>query len=177
MRLAKPARARKSNQHQGRDMAKSTRSRDGLDASEQLQNILKQGPDNASVLRGFIGQSDREGYIRLFAELSDTSVSAEIATDDIVGTADVLNNTLGKRVIWIKKGARITVIKTRTTEFGNGPTLNGDELVPVRAGRLNMKLRKAQRDTCVSICTCSTCMSHCTNWCGICVCVEQVKAE
>ena len=126
-----PAGARKPNQHQGCDMTKTIRSRAGLESSEQLQNILKQGPDNVSVLRGFIGQSDREGYIRLFAELSDTSVSAEIATDDIVGTADVLDNTLGKRVVWIKKGARITVIKTRTTEFGNGPTLNGDELVPV----------------------------------------------
>ena len=158
-------------------MAKTIRSSEGLKPSEQLQTVLKPGADNVSVLRGFVGRSERQGYIRLLAELSDPSISAEIATDDIVDTADVLDNTLGKRVIWIRKGARITVIKTRTTEYGNGPTLNGDELVPVRAGRLNMKLRKAQRDTCISICNCSTCQSHCTNWCGVCTCVPQVAKE
>ena len=158
-------------------MAKATRASQGLETNDRLQQMLKPGADSVSVLRGFIGPSERDGHVRLFASLSDTSVSAEIAEADIVGTADVLDNTHGKRVVWVKKGARITVTKTRTTEYGNGPMLTGNELVPVRAGRLNMQVKSAQRDTCISICNCSTCQSHCTNWCGVCMCVPQVKAE
>ena len=157
-------------------MAKARRSNE-LEPNNQLQEVLKSGPDNVSVLRGFIGESEREGYIRLYAALSDTSVSAEIAKDDIIDTGDVMNNTLGKRFVLIRKGARITVIKTRTTEYGNGPMLSGNELVPVRAGRLTMQLRKATLDTCICICSCSTCQSHCTNWCGVCTCVQEAKPE
>ena len=37
------------------------------------------------------------------------------------GTGDVLNNQLGKRIVWVRKGTKITVIKTRTTEYGVRP--------------------------------------------------------
>lgn len=159
-------------------MAKAGRSTEAAFApNEQLQTALKGGDDDVSVLRGFIGETDRNGYIRLYASISDTSTSVEIAKDDIVDTGDVPGNTLGKRFVLIRKGARVTVIKTRTTEFGNGPALSGDEMVPVRSGRLTMQLRKAVADTCVCICSCSTCQSHCTNWCGVCTCIPQTKAQ
>jgi hypothetical protein len=158
-------------------MAKAGRSTNAFAPNERLQKALSVGPDNVSVLRGFIGETDRDGYIRLHPSLSDTSVSVDVARDDIIDTGDVPDNTLGKRFVLIKKGARITVTKTRTTEYGNGPTVSGDEMVPIRAGRLTMQLRKAALDTCVSVCSCQTCESHCTNWCGVCTCIPQTKAQ
>ena len=160
-------------------MARSKTSRKGLESNARLQEVLVPGAGNVSILRGFIGASDRDGYVRVFPSLADTSVSVDIAEADIVGTADVLNNNLGKRIIWIKKGALITVTKTRTTEYGVRPKIAADEdLASVRSGRLHMQVRStAGRDVCVSVCDCSTCESHCTNWCGVCTCPPPMKAE
>ena len=139
-----------------------------------LEKALTPGADNVAILRGFIGPSERNGYIRLFASLSDTSISVEIAEADIVNTADVLNNHLGKRIVWIKKGALITVTKTHATPYGIRPKVAVHEnLADVRSGRLNMQVRARQaNDTCVSVCSCSTCECHCTNWCGVCICTK-----
>jgi hypothetical protein len=147
----------------------------GLEPNPNLKQVLAPGADNVAIMRGFIGPSERDGYIRLFASLSDTSTSVEIAKADIVNTGDVLNNHLGKRIVWIRKGARITVTKTRTTEYGVRPKVPADPLHrAVRAGRLYMQMSGPEpRDTCVCICDCSTCECHCTNWCGTCVCLPQ----
>jgi hypothetical protein len=158
-------------------MAKDKSPGKGLEANTRLERVLKQGADSVSILRGYIGASERDGYVRLFASLADTSVSVEIAEGDIVDTGDVLNNNLGKRIVWIKKGAQITVIKTHTTPFGIRPRVGVDDhLESVRSGRLSMRVKRAQaRDTCVSVCSCSTCESHCTDWCGVCVCQPQAQ--
>src|SRR5262249_59098596 len=99
-------------------MATHKASNKDLQQNSRLGKLLEQGPDGVAILRGFIGPSEREGYIRLFASLANTSVSVEIAEADILETGDVLNNQLGKRIVWVKKGTKITVIKTRTTEYG-----------------------------------------------------------
>jgi hypothetical protein len=143
--------------------------------NQHLGKVLAQGRDLASILRGFVGTSDRDGYIRLFASLADTSLSVDVAEADILEIADVLNNQLGKRIVWVKKGAQITVTKTRTTPFGVRPNVGNDpNLAAVRSGRLTMQVRANEaRDTCVSICSCGTCQSQCTNPCEICVCIPQ----
>ena len=156
-------------------MARDKVSNKDLEPNPRMRKVLAPGDDNVAILRGFIGSSEREGYIRLFASLADTSISVEIAETDIVDTGDVLNNQLGKRIVWVRKGAQITVIKTRTTEYGVRPKIPADpELAAVRrSGRLHMQVNApALRDTCVSVCSCSTCQSHCTNWCGVCVCAK-----
>ena len=99
-------------------MARDKASSKDLQQSSRMGKMLAPGPDGVAILRGFIGPSEREGYIRLFGSLANTSVSVEIAEADIVDTADVLNNQLGKRIVWVRKGTKITVIKTRTTEYG-----------------------------------------------------------
>jgi hypothetical protein len=156
-------------------MARDKASNKNLEPNPLTEKVLAAGADNVAILRGFIGPSEREGYIRLFASLADTSVSVEIAEADIIETGDVLNNQLGKRIVWVRKGAQITVIKTRTTEYGVRPKVPVDQdLAAVRRfGRLHMEVKApALRDTCVSVCNCQTCESHCTNWCGVCVCVK-----
>lgn len=160
-------------------MARVKPSRKGLESNDHLQKVLEPGEDNVSILRGFIGPSQRDGYIRLFASLADTSISVEIAEADIVSTADVLNNNLGKRIVWIRRGAQITVIKTRTTPYGIRPKVAVENnMASVHVGRLNMQVRSAQaRDTCVSVCSCGTCQSQCTNVCGICICLPATLPE
>lgn len=160
-------------------MARVRASSKGLESNAHLQQVLGPGAGNVSILRGFIGPSERDGYIRLFASLADTSTSVEIAEADIVSTADVQNNQLGKRIVWIRTGAEITVTKTRTTPYGVRPKVAaGDTMASVRAGRLNMQVRSAQaQDTCVSICSCGTCQSQCTNVCGICICLPTTQPE
>lgn len=158
-------------------MARDKASSKGLESNAHLEKVLAPGADNVSILRGFIGRSDRDGYIRLFASLADTSISVEIAEADIVNTGEVLNNHLGKRIVWIKKGARITVTKSHTTEYGIRPRIAVDkDLASVRFRRLSMQVKSAApRDTCVSVCSCSTCQSHCTDWCGVCICLETAQ--
>jgi hypothetical protein len=161
-------------------MAKDRASSKGLDTNAHLERVLKPGADNVAILRGYIGSSDRDGFIKLFASLADTSTSVEIAEADIVNTGDVLNNNLGKRIVWIKKGAQITVTKTHTTPYGIRPRGAVDkELASLRSGRLNMQVRAAVHaaEVCVSVCSCSTCECHCTDWCGVCMCLPQVVAE
>jgi hypothetical protein len=155
-------------------MAKGKSSSKGLQSSSHLQSVLAAGADNVSILRGFLGPSDRDGYVRLFPSLADTSVSIDIPEDDIVETGDVKDNHLGKRIVWVKKGTRITVTKTRTTEYGVRSRLatdNEDVRHMRSAGRLHMQVTSAAaRDVCACSCDCSTCQCHCTNWCGVCTC-------
>lgn len=152
-----------------------------LEANDQLGKVLAEGPDGVSILRGFIGASERDGYVRLYPSLADTSISVEIAEADVVQTGDVLDNNLGKRIVWIKKGALITVTKSRTTEFGVRPKVVRDRgsLSPPRSGRLQMQVRSAagSDDVCASVCSCGTCQSQCTNNCGICICLPVTLAE
>jgi hypothetical protein len=123
-------------------MATHKSSNKDLQRNSRLGKLLEQGPDGVAILRGFIGPSEREGYIRLFASLANTAVSVEIAEADILGTGDVLNNQLGKRIVWVKKGTKITVIKTRTTEYGVRSKIPLDQnLASVRRfGRLQMEV-------------------------------------
>jgi hypothetical protein len=153
-------------------MATHKASNKDLQQNSRLGKLLEQGPDGVAILRGFIGPSEREGYIRLFASLANTSVSVEIAEADILETGDVLNNQLGKRIVWVKKGTKITVIKTRTTEYGVRSKIPLDQnLASVRRfGRLQMEVTPAAlRDTCVSVCSCGTCQCNCTNACEHCL--------
>ena len=163
-------------------MAKGKSSGKRLESNSHLQSVLSVGTDNVSILRGFIGPSDRDGYVRLFPSLADTSVSIDIPEDDIVETGDVKDNNLGKRIVWVKKGTRVTVTKTRTTEYGVRSRLapDNEEVRHMRsAGRLQMQVTSAAaREVCVSVCSCSTCECHCTNWCGVCTCPPPVmRAE
>ena len=100
-------------------MARHRASSEDLEQNSRIGKMLAPGPDGVAILRGFIGPSEREGYIRLFASLANTSVSVEIAEANIVDTAD-MNNQLGKRIVWVRKGTKITVIKTpsRRPEYG-----------------------------------------------------------
>jgi hypothetical protein len=153
-------------------MATHKSSNKDLQRNSRLGKLLEQGPDGVAILRGFIGPSEREGYIRLFASLANTSVSVEIAEADILETGDVLNNQLGKRIVWVKKGTKITVIKTRTTEYGVRSKIPLDQnLASVRRfGRLQMEVKPAAlRDTCVSVCSCGTCQCNCTSACAHCL--------
>ena len=65
-----------------------------LEANDQLGKVLAEGPDGVSILRGFIGASERDGYVRLFPSLADTSISVEIAEADVVQTGDVLDRSI-----------------------------------------------------------------------------------
>jgi hypothetical protein len=153
-------------------MATHKSSNKDLQRNSRLGKLLEQGPDGVAILRGFIGPSEREGYIRLFASLANTAVSVEIAEADILDTGDVLNNQLGKRIVWVKKGTKITVIKTRTTEYGVRSKIPLDQnLASVRRfGRLQMEVKPAAlRDTCVSVCSCGTCQCECTSACEHCL--------
>ena len=153
-------------------MARDKASSKDLQQSSRMGKMLAPGPDGVAILRGFIGPSEREGYIRLFGSLANTSVSVEIAEADIVDTADVLNNQLGKRIVWVRKGTKITVIKTRTTEYGVRSKIPLDQnLASVRRfGRLHMEVKPAvMRDTCVSVCSCGTCQCECTSACEHCL--------
>jgi hypothetical protein len=80
-------------------MARDKASTKDLEPNPRMRKVLAQGDDTVAILRGFIGPSDRDGYIRLFASLADTSISVEIAEADIVDTGDVLDNQLGKRIV------------------------------------------------------------------------------
>jgi hypothetical protein len=153
-------------------MVRDKSSSKDLEPNPRMGKVLAPGTDNVAILRGFIGPSERKGYIRLFASLADTSVSVEIAEADILDTGDVLNNQLGKRIVWVRKGTQITVIKTRTTEYGVRPKAPVDQnLASVRRfGRLHMEVKPAElRDTCVSVCSCGTCQCQCTSSCLHCL--------
>lgn len=151
----------------------------GLESNQQLGRLMSEGPDSTSILRGFIGTSDREGYIRLFPSLADTSVSVEIAEGDIVDSGEVQGNQLGKRIVWVRRGAHVTVTKSHTTPYGIRPKVEPDpNLRSVRSGRLNMQVpMAAPRDVCASVCSCGTCQSQCTDVCGICICLPTATTK
>ena len=152
---------------------------DGLEPNPHLDQVLGPGAGNVSIMRGFIGTSERDGYVRLFPSLGDTSVSIDIPEDDVIDTADVKGNHLGKKIVWVKNGTQITVTKTRTTEYGVRPQLSPEDSAKCNeercAGRLKMQVTPAAaRDTCICWCDCSICQSHCTNWCGVCTCTKAM---
>lgn len=72
---------------------------------------------NLTVLRGYLGKSDREGYWRLYPT-PDMKDFIEIAETDIVHSEslETRDNPLGGTMIWVNSDAEI--IRTQTDRLG-----------------------------------------------------------
>jgi hypothetical protein len=152
-------------------MAKEGTSGRKIRQDPRLARLLAEGTGNVTILRGFAGPSERDGYIRLFPSLADLSRSVEIAEADIIDSADVPHNDLGKIMVWVKRDSKVTFNQSNTSDYGPGVGRRPERRVGLteqRTGRLRMQVRTAREDpddTCVCICSCGTCTCNCTNTC------------
>jgi hypothetical protein len=133
---------------------------DALQENGLVAKLLAQGAENAVAVRGFIGPSKREGYIRVYPRIVDLSESVEIARADVVHSMRATQSPEGPVVLWVKRGA--TISSNSPAEKLDQPARN---MVEVRKGRLRMRMRTAQAsDLCFS--TCMDCLSWCS--CSLC---------
>jgi hypothetical protein len=57
---------------------------DPMQENPLLEKLIAQGADTATVLRGYVGPSAREGYVRLYPRLGNLSESMEVPQADIL---------------------------------------------------------------------------------------------
>jgi hypothetical protein len=161
-------------------MASKGGSVDALRENSLVAQLIERGADTSIMLRGFIGPSARDGYVRLYPKLQNLSDSVEIARSDIVHSVEAPQSALGAVILWVKKDAKMSLHRVGVSESMPAPaerlaTFNkraagsSENMVERRRGRLRMRLRPQQAQTlcfshcmdCISWCDCSTCESHC----------------
>jgi hypothetical protein len=165
-------------------MAEKKRSSDGaLRENPLVAQLIAQGAETAMTLRGFVGSSAREGYVRLYPRLQNLSDSIEIARADILHSMEAPQSVLGGVILWVKKDAKIAVTRVGVSEPAGTPAENlvdlrkgpagtpPENLVELRKGRLRMRVRPQQAHAvcfshcmdCISWCSCLVhpCTSHC----------------
>jgi hypothetical protein len=135
---------------------------DTLRENSLVTQLLAQGAESAMTLRGFIGPSSRDGYVRLYPKLTNMAESVEIARADILHSLEAPKSKHGAVILWVKREAQVFTHRVNTAESVSPAPRN---LVDVRKGRLRMQMRVPQtEDICFSVCM------DCLSWCSCSIC-------
>jgi hypothetical protein len=128
-----------------------------------LSHIGATGADDFAVAKGYIGPSSKEGYVRIYPTLDNTSEWMEFAKTDILGFAEAPATLLplGGTVVWLKKGVNVAIHRVATVSAGSKPVEPPNTAV-INAGRLRMLLPGRLRATEVCQSRCSVCQSRCS---------------
>ena len=140
-----------------------------------LAKLLGAGGSELTAYRGYVGPSEKDGYLTLYPNLANLSRSFEIRGADIVQVEDVPEAfaPFGASMIWVKPDAdvasRVVEVATRKASAKDA------DMVEVRRGRIRMlrlnrvKARSMAQpgENCASYCEdctsqCEVCMSGCT---------------
>jgi hypothetical protein len=135
-----------------------------LEENPLIAQLIAQGAETAMTLRGFVGRSARDGYIRLFPRIGNLADSVEIARSDIIHSVKAPRSTLGAVIVWVKRDAKISVHKAPETSVQTPK-----DLVELRKGRLRMRMRAPQARDPLCFSTCMDCLS----WCDCSICSTQ----
>jgi len=121
-------------------------------------------PD-ATTFWGCIGPPGRIGFVTLCPNLDLLGDSVEIASADILHTADVPESVmmLGAKILWVRKEAK--VIRKRVETVDADETAHG-QLVEIQKGRLRMRMRPRSQEA-----DCSTPCQMCGSTCTVCICI------
>jgi hypothetical protein len=76
-------------------MAGKGRSIGALSENPLVTELIAQGAETSIMLRGFIGPSARDGYVRLYPKLQNLSDSVEIARSDVLHSVQAPQSALG----------------------------------------------------------------------------------
>ncbi|WP_280301509.1 hypothetical protein [Nocardia neocaledoniensis] len=134
-----------------------------------IARLQESGAENATSFFGFLGPSDREGYVRLYPKLGTLSRSIEIPRDDIVGSTEVPGSGLGAAVVWVRNDAEVIFQSAAKAEKYDTPI--AQKMRRVQRGGLRMMARGQTRDDCHGPCSQSTC-EPCA-----CVCKPTCQSE
>lgn len=153
-----------------------------LQENALLGKLSRAGVADSRTFWGYVGPSEREGWVTLHTSLNDLGDKIEIARDDILHVEDVPESVLlfGAKVVWVRKDAKVNRSRAMTAQ-AVGPqrpsAVGGTDpgtanVAEVKEGRLRMKVRASaiQPDCsspdCVSPCaTCHDCSSVCVSIC------------
>lgn len=133
-----------------------------------LAHLNEQEIANVASLKGYVGPSPKNGYIRLYADLDNLADSADILRSDVLFFSEAPESVLplNGMVLWIKKDAQVVVNKVETTKVTTKVDADG---VEISRGRLKIFVRGGLRS---SVCQsrCNVCQSRCN------VCQSRCKA-
>ncbi|PDT44357.1 hypothetical protein CO661_29655 [Sinorhizobium fredii] len=149
-------------------MAKKGGSSGEIEPNPLITELLERNAETAKMLKGYVGPSQDEGYIRLYPVLGNLQRTIDVARSDILHFINSPRSGLGAIIVWVKRDAEIVVSRV---ESSDNPTTGRARFVGVNKGRLRMRVRTQWRnavyasscDTCTS--QCNTCTSQCTYHC------------
>jgi len=169
-------------------MAETKSNPRGLKPLPLLGKLLStSGGADAYVFRGYIGPSSTEGLVRLYPSLGDLTFSVEIPEKDIIEFTDAPERLLpyGGVTIWVKRdsevvlhGEKVTTQPVRSLSrfdrrtaclTASSANATPGNFVEVSRGRLQVRVRRAARDSCAS-CHCASCGPGCQ----VCTCLPTV---
>jgi hypothetical protein len=153
-------------------MATKGEDRHPLSEHPILARLLTDGGPDVRAYRGYVGTSEREGFLTIYPSLADLTKSFEIRASDILHSEQIpeVFAPFGAIMLWVKADADVAA---RAVATSTGAATGGRaDVAESRYGRLRM-LRHAQAatpDTCTSNCECqsdcSPCVSLCRWTCG-----------
>jgi hypothetical protein len=169
-------------------MARSKQSGPDIEVHPLLSRLLSQGVD-VCVFRGYVGPSEREGFVRLYPSLGYLNFSIEIGLKDVVETAPAPTSLLPHKgtVVWVRNDAEVvfhgdsvTTVPVRSLRRRAPDAVTADtSITPERSqasnyidivrGRLRMTVParrsaavvKEDDDICASCRGCASCTSVC----------------
>jgi hypothetical protein len=119
-----------------------------------LAKLLDRGGAELRVYSGFVGASERQGYVSVYPKLANLTRKFEIRESDIVHAESIPEHfaPFGAVMVWVRADSDVSTHVTtsiREPGQGTGPT--------IQSGRLDLRLRDfdalAIRD-CTSNCEC-----------------------
>jgi hypothetical protein len=141
----------------------------GFHPSDSVHHLV---PDAASPgvarLTGFkLGESDRQGYWRLYLSPSFTKY-IEFKKDDVVGGEELRDTT----VVWVRSNARVTCATTHETaaDFLKGPVRSGFQRKTGFAGVLMRAASGSADDCCGSLESLDVCETNAYSTISCCLC-------
>ncbi len=128
-----------------------------------LQRLVSERATNVTTLRGYVGPSDVQGRVRLYASLHDLSESIEIDRDDVLHYADTPERIqpFGSLTLWVRRDAQVVYKVDRVEKTAT--------VKEIRAGRLKIVVPGpgTRQEVCQSVCgvcqsVCTVCQSVCS---------------
>ncbi|MCU6498250.1 hypothetical protein LPN04_10645 [Rugamonas sp. A1-17] len=123
-----------------------------------LSYLKEHNASNVASVKGYVGPSTRDGYVRMYADLADLSDAVDIPRNDILYFAEAPDSVLplGGTIVWLKKDAQVVVSKVETSALKP----RAEEALELSRGRLRILVRGGLRsDVCQS--RCQVCQSRC----------------
>lgn len=146
-----------------------------------LKRLVSEKTVDVKAIQGYVGPSDDEACLRIYASLDNLEESIEVNREDVIHHESTPENVLphGAVTVWVKQGADVAVKLDRVAAIDKVDLKRGRLRIRVPGG-VNGKVCQSVCGVCQSVCSYQVCQSVCgvcQSVCGVCqsVCSASIR--